>query len=111
MEFRRVLFRSRQLQLLGDVPVLGALLRGSDYQNQQTELVIIVTPHLVQPAPAGSLATPADNFVPPSAADIWLFGRHGSPTSGMGPGGGRKSVVAGKSVSERVTLGCGRCNK
>src|SRR3546814_628507 len=59
----------RQFPVLGDVPVLGALLRSSDYQNAQTELVIIVTPHLVQPAPAGSLATPADHFVPPGDAD------------------------------------------
>jgi len=73
----------RQFPLLGDVPVLGALLRSSDFQNAQTELVIIVTPHLVQPAPAGSLVTPADNFVPPSDADIWLFGRIESPTSGQ----------------------------
>src|SRR3546814_2095180 len=77
----------RQLPLLADVPVLGALLRSSEYQNQQTELVIIVTPHLVQPAPAGSLATPADNFVPPSDADIWLFGRIESPQSGLPAGG------------------------
>lgn len=75
----------RQFPLLGDVPVLGALLRSSDYQNAQTELVIIVTPHLVQPAPGGSLVTPADNFVPPSDSDIWLFGRIESPTSGMTP--------------------------
>lgn len=75
----------RQFPLLGDVPVLGALLRSSDFQNQQTELVIIVTPHLVQPAPGGSLVTPADNFVPPSDSDIWLFGRIESPTSGMTP--------------------------
>jgi pilus assembly protein CpaC len=77
----------RQFPVLGDVPVLGALLRSSDFQNAQSELVIIVTPHLVQPAPAGSLATPVDNFVPPSDADIWLFGRTESPTSGMGTGG------------------------
>ncbi|MGH6948451.1 MAG: type II and III secretion system protein family protein [Kiloniellales bacterium] len=72
----------RQFPLLADVPVLGALLRSSDYQNEQTELVIIVTPHLVKPAPAGSLVTPADNFVPPSDADIWLFGRTEAPASG-----------------------------
>jgi pilus assembly protein CpaC len=76
-----------QLPLLADVPVLGALLRSSEYQNQQSELVIIVTPHLVQPAPAGALVTPADNFVPPSDADIWLFGRIEAPTSGLGTGG------------------------
>ena len=75
----------RQFPLLGDVPVLGALTRSSDFQNAQTELVIIVTPHLVQPAPGGSLVTPADNFVPPSDADIWLFGRIEAENSGMAP--------------------------
>jgi pilus assembly protein CpaC len=83
----------RQVPLLSDVPVLGALLRSSEFQNQQSELVIIVTPHLVQPAPAGSLVTPADNFVPPSDADIWLFGRVESPTSGL-PGGGTNAANA-----------------
>jgi pilus assembly protein CpaC len=73
----------RQFPVLGDVPVLGALMRSSDFQNAQTELVIIVTPHLVRPAPGGSLVTPADNFVPPSDTDIWLFGRIEAPTSGQ----------------------------
>src|SRR3546814_396571 len=47
----------RQLPLLADVPVLGALLRSSEYQNQHTELVIIATPPLVQPSPAGPSET------------------------------------------------------
>lgn len=86
----------RQLPLLSDVPVLGALLRSSDFQNQQTELVIIVTPHLVQPAPSASaLATPADNFVPPSEADIWLYGRIESPESGaLGAGASGANALA-----------------
>ena len=71
-----------QLPLLGDIPVLGALFRSSHFQKNETELVIIVEPHLVKPAPAGSLATPADNFIPPSEADIWLFGRVEAPGSG-----------------------------
>lgn len=73
----------RQVPVLGDIPVLGALLRSSQYQRKETELVIIVEPHLVKPAPAGSLATPADNFIPPSELDMWLYGRIESPSSGI----------------------------
>lgn len=65
----------RQLPLLGDVPILGALFRSSDYQRNETELVIIVEPHLVSPAPAGTLATPADRLRLPSDLDLWLYGR------------------------------------
>jgi pilus assembly protein CpaC len=73
----------RQVPVLGDIPVLGALLRSSQYQRKETELVIIVEPHLVKPAPAGSLATPVDNFIPPSDLDMWLYGRIESPSSGI----------------------------
>jgi pilus assembly protein CpaC len=72
-----------QVPLLGEVPVLGALFRSSKFQKNETELVIIVEAHLVQPAPIGSLATPADNFIPPSESDIWLFGRIEAPGSGV----------------------------
>ena len=72
----------RQIPLLGDIPILGALFRSTEFLREETELVIIVTPHLVRPAPAGSLATPADNFVPPTDADLFLFGRLEAPESG-----------------------------
>ena len=42
-----------QLPWLGDVPVLGALLRSASFQKQETDLAIIITPHLVQPARPG----------------------------------------------------------
>jgi pilus assembly protein CpaC len=71
-----------QVPLLGEVPVLGALFRSSKFQKNETELVIIVEAHLVQPAPIGSLATPADNFIPPSESDIWLFGRMAAQGAG-----------------------------
>ena len=35
--------------LLGDIPILGALFRSTSFQKNETELVIIVTPHLVKP--------------------------------------------------------------
>ncbi len=72
----------QQLPYLGDIPVLGALFRSSDYQRAESELVVAVTAHLVQPAPDGTIALPTDRFVPPSDADLFLFGRLESPQSG-----------------------------
>ena len=65
----------RQLPGLGNVPILGALARSSDFQRSETELVIIVTPHLVHPVAEGGLASPIDSFAPPSDLDIFLNGR------------------------------------
>jgi len=84
----------RQVPVLGDLPVLGALLRSSEFLRKETELVIIVEPHLVKPAPAGSLATPADNFVPPDELDLWLYGRVESPESGR-PQAGSQLLARG----------------
>jgi pilus assembly protein CpaC len=67
---------------LGDVPVLSALFRSTDFTRNETELVIIVTPHLVKPAEPGTLASPVDKFVPPAEFDMYLFGRTESPRSG-----------------------------
>ena len=50
-----------QVPWLGSVPVLGALFRSTSYQQNETDLVVIVTPHLVQPAAPGQrLATSMD---------------------------------------------------
>ena len=67
------------------MPIIGALSRSSDFQREETELVIIVTPYIVKPAPAGALITPADNFVPPSDTDIFMFGRVEASASGIPP--------------------------
>ncbi len=64
-----------QLPWLGDVPVLGALFRSSDYQRSQTELVIIITAHLVTPTRGEALTLPTDRVKPPSEKDLFLFGR------------------------------------
>ena len=64
------------------MPILGALMRSTAFQRDETELVIIVEPHLVEAVSAGSLRTPADNFVPPNAYDMILMGRVESPRSG-----------------------------
>ena len=60
---------------LGSLPILGALFRSSEYQKGQTELVILVTPHLARPVAPGSVTLPTDKFIEPSDADFYLWGR------------------------------------
>jgi pilus assembly protein CpaC len=65
-----------QVPWIGSVPVLGALFRSSDYQQQQTDLVVIVTPHLVAPAvPGQRLASPLDERLPSNDVDFFLNGQ------------------------------------
>jgi pilus assembly protein CpaC len=63
-----------QVPWIGDIPVLGALFRSADYQRSQTELVIIVTAHLVSPTRGEALALPTDRVRLPSEADLFLNG-------------------------------------
>jgi pilus assembly protein CpaC len=65
-----------QLPWLGDVPVLGALFRSAAYQKNETDLAIIVTPHLVRPiAPGTPIKTPLDNTLPANDIDFFLMGK------------------------------------
>ncbi len=53
--------------VIGDVPVLGALFRSDNFQRNETELVIVVTPYVVRPvASASMLRLPTDGYAPPS---------------------------------------------
>jgi len=71
-----------QLPWLGDVPILGALFRSSDYQRSQTELVIIISAHLVTPTRGEALSLPTDRVKPPSENELFLFGRVARTQSG-----------------------------
>lgn len=64
-----------QVPWLGDIPVLGALFRSAEYEREQTELVIIVTPHLVTPTRGEALALPTDRVRPPTENELFLFGK------------------------------------
>jgi pilus assembly protein CpaC len=65
-----------QLPWLGDVPVLGALFRSADYQKKETDLAIIVTPHLVRPmSPGTPIKTPLDGTLPANDIDFFLMGK------------------------------------
>ncbi len=65
-----------QLPWLGDMPVLGALFRSTDYQKKETDLVILVTPHIVRPmTPTDPIHTPLDGTLPPNDVDLFLMGK------------------------------------
>jgi pilus assembly protein CpaC len=60
---------------LGEVPVLGALFKSTGYQRQQTELVIIVTPVVVEPQKPQRVTTPTARYVPPNDFERIVYGR------------------------------------
>lgn len=63
-----------QVPWLGDVPILGALFRSTEFQRRQSELVIIVSPHLVTPTDGLALALPTDRMQIPSETDLFMNG-------------------------------------
>jgi pilus assembly protein CpaC len=65
-----------QLPWIADVPILGTLFRSAAFDRKETELAIIVTPHLVKPArPGERLRTPLDNRAPANDLDLFLTGQ------------------------------------
>jgi pilus assembly protein CpaC len=65
-----------QLPWIGSVPVLGTLFRSTSYQQNETDLVVIVTPHLVRPAAPGEhLASPLDDRLPGNDIDAFINGQ------------------------------------
>lgn len=71
---------------LGDLPILGALFRSSNFRRSESELVIIVTPYLVAPRSTPDLALPTDGFRPASQLEMILEGRltAAAPRPGIG---------------------------
>jgi len=65
----------RQVPFLSSIPIIGSLFRSTGFQKGETELVILVTPRLVRPVPAGTMKLPTDRATPPNEADLFLLGR------------------------------------
>ncbi|MFL9866807.1 type II and III secretion system protein family protein [Paraburkholderia fungorum] len=59
---------------LGEVPVLGALFRSTSFQQDRTELVFIITVHLVKPLPSSDYPLPTDSFRQTSDAGVYATG-------------------------------------
>lgn len=76
-----------QLPGLKELPVLGALFRSTSFQRNETELVIAVTPYIVDPTRSADVRLPTDNFAPASQMDMLFYGALGSlkPAAGKTP--------------------------
>ncbi len=79
---------------VANMPVLGALFRSREFQNDETELVVIVTPYLVEPTDPNKLRAPDDGYVTPRDARAMLFGKlnevygvEGNSAGNAGPNG------------------------
>jgi pilus assembly protein CpaC len=64
----------KALPVLGELPVVGALFRSTEFQSDKSELVFVITPRLVKPLPPG-YALPTDRYREPSRTDLMLNGR------------------------------------
>jgi pilus assembly protein CpaC len=60
--------------LIGSLPIIGTLFRSSSFQKNETELVVLVTPHLVKPMAQSTARLPTDVYVEPSDVEFYLFG-------------------------------------
>jgi len=60
--------------VLGDIPILGTLFRSNSFQKNETELVVLVTPHLVKPMTASAARLPTDKYIEPSDFEFYLLG-------------------------------------
>ncbi|WP_175700366.1 type II and III secretion system protein family protein [Burkholderia ambifaria] len=77
---------------VGEVPVLGALFRSTSFQQDRTELIFLITPHLVRPLQTADVPLPTDSFSKPSEIDVYatgnMEGRKGVRKATMQPSSG-----------------------
>jgi pilus assembly protein CpaC len=64
-----------KVPMLGDIPILGTLFRSSSYQQDKTDLLIAVTPHIIKPVREGEISFPGEFLKPPSRFEFYLEGR------------------------------------
>ncbi len=75
--------------LLGDIPILGALFRSTSFRKNETELIVIVTAHLVKPLDMAKQTLPTDAYVEPDDLEFYLLGSmegKGKPNPAKGSG-------------------------
>ena len=83
---------------LGEIPILGNLFRSRNYQSAETELVIVVTPHLVKTLDAEAQTLPTDFYVEPDYFDFFVLGN----MTGRGPSLGQQKLKADKAADQQV---------
>lgn len=100
----------KQLPILGSIPILGSLFRSSSFQKGETELLIVVTPHLVAPLRPEQVRLPTDRIEDPQASDVLISG-DGYRTKALAPQPGAipatalppQSDAAGTTASKPTT--------
>lgn len=91
----------KRFPVLGNIPILGALFRSSNFQNDKTELLFVVTPRLVKPLPA-NYALPTDNFNVPSKLEFFMNGElEGKPATPALPSDNPPKPQSGAIVPEQ----------
>ncbi len=81
------------LPLLGEIPVLGALFRSTDFQQDKSELVFVITPRLVKPLPP-NYSLPTDQLIEPGRAELFLGGRLEGAPPVAAPAAGASATAA-----------------
>lgn len=88
---------------IGELPVLGALFRSTSFQQDRTELVFIITPHLVQPLETADVPLPTDSFTKPNEADVYatgnMEGRGGLRQHGAAPAAAPANAAPGAAAA------------
>lgn len=64
-----------KVPLLGDIPILGTLFRSTAYQQNKTDLLVAVTPHIVKPVHESTISFPGEFIKPPNRFEFYLMGR------------------------------------
>lgn len=90
----------RAFPVLGELPILGALFRSTEFQTDKSELVFVITPRLVKPLPP-NYALPTDNYLPPTRSEVHLYGR----TEGRRPEPAAAEAAAPAAASGSVPSG------
>ena len=90
-----------QVPLLGSLPIIGSLFRSSSFQKGETELLIVVTPRLVQPISPEQVRLPTDRVRDPVQADVLLNGTN-DRTDPVAPNG---SVPTSSDVAAEANEG------
>jgi pilus assembly protein CpaC len=86
---------------LGDIPVVGALFRSNEFQRNETELVIVITPYLVKPVNANDIVLPTDGYKAPTDLGRVFMGQ----LSGSASGGDRPKPSMAPSETAQPTFG------
>jgi pilus assembly protein CpaC len=80
--------------ILGDIPILGALFRSTSYRRNETELIVIATPHLVKPLDMAKQTLPTDQFIEPDDFEFYLLGHlEGQEKPGSGSKGSARQPL------------------